>query len=69
MDPSNERKTILRGASTEDGSSDAFNIDNRLMHQVNWGSVEHNLMLGIDFQMISIDGKDFANDPIVANGN
>ncbi|MBT0044883.1 TonB-dependent siderophore receptor [Vibrio alginolyticus] len=79
LDPSNERKTILRGASTEDGSSDAFNIDNRLMHQVNWGSVEHNLMLGIDFQMISIDGKDFqmisidgkdfANDPIVANGN
>ena len=39
LDPSNERKTILRGASTEDGSSDAFNIDNRLMHQVNWGSV------------------------------
>ncbi len=69
LDPSNERKTILRGASTEDGSSDAFNIDNRLMHQVNWGSVEHNLMLGIDFQMISIDGKDFANDPIVANGS
>ncbi|MFH4680117.1 TonB-dependent siderophore receptor [Vibrio diabolicus] len=69
LDPSNERKTILRGASTEDGSSDAFNIDNRLMHQVNWGSVEHNLMLGLDFQMISIDGKDFANDPIVADGN
>lgn len=69
LDPLNERKSILRAASTEEGSSDAFNIDNRLMHNMQWGSVEHNLMVGIDYQMVSIDGKDFASDPLVADGN
>ncbi|WP_104036952.1 TonB-dependent siderophore receptor [Vibrio jasicida] len=69
LDPLNERKSILRAATTEDGSSDAFNIDNRLIHNMKWGSVEHNLMVGIDYQMVSIDGKDFASDPLVADGD
>ncbi|KIP68212.1 ligand-gated channel protein [Vibrio harveyi] len=69
LDPLNERKSILRAATTEEGSSDAFNIDNRLIHNMKWGSVEHNLMVGIDYQMVSIDGKDFASDPLVADGD
>lgn len=69
LDPLNERKSILRAATIEEGSSDAFNIDNRLIHNMKWGSVEHNLMVGIDYQMVSIDGKDFASDPLVADGD
>ncbi|WP_435249358.1 TonB-dependent siderophore receptor [Vibrio sp. nBUS_14] len=60
---------ILRGASTEEGTSDAFNIDNRVVHTFKTGVVEHTLLAGIDYQSIDIDSKDYASDPIVADGN
>ncbi|MCG9544022.1 TonB-dependent receptor [Vibrio sp. Isolate33] len=60
---------ILRGASTEEGTSDAFNIDNRVVHTFKTGVVEHTLLAGIDYQNIDIDSKDYAADPFVADGN
>ncbi|PQJ60574.1 ligand-gated channel protein [Vibrio chagasii] len=60
---------ILRGASTEEGTSDAFNIDNRVVHTFKTGVVEHTLLAGIDYQSIDIDSKDYAADPFVADGN
>ncbi len=60
---------ILRGASTEEGTSDAFNIDNRVVHTFKTGVVEHTLLAGIDYQNIDIDSKDYAADPLVADGN
>ncbi|MEZ9157302.1 TonB-dependent siderophore receptor [Vibrio lentus] len=60
---------ILRGASTEEGTSDAFNIDNRVVHTFKTGIVEHTLLAGIDYQNIDIDSKDYAADPFVADGN
>ncbi|EGU42810.1 TonB-dependent siderophore receptor [Vibrio splendidus] len=60
---------ILRGASTEEGTSDAFNIDNRVVHTFKTGVVEHTLLAGIDYQSIDIDSKDYTADPFVADGN
>lgn len=69
LDPTGQRSTILRGASTEEGTSDAFNIDNRIVHNVQTGVIEHTLLAGIDYQSIDIDSKDYASDPLVADGN
>ena len=69
LDPLGERKTILRQASTEDGQSDAFNVDNRLVFEFRTGSVEHTLLTGVDYQAIDIDSQDYAFDPLVADGN
>ncbi|MBW3694981.1 TonB-dependent siderophore receptor [Vibrio sp. T187] len=66
-DPNNT--SIVRGASTEEGTSDAFNIDNRVVHNFKTGVVEHTLLTGFDYQSIDIDSKDFASDPLVADGN
>lgn len=66
-DPTDSK--ILRGASTEEGTSDAFNIDNRVVHTFKTGVVEHTLLAGIDYQSIDIDSKDYAADPFVADGN
>lgn len=66
-DPTDSK--ILRGASTEEGTSDAFNIDNRVIHTFKTGVVEHTLLAGIDYQNIDIDSKDYAADPFVADGN
>lgn len=66
-DPTNSK--VLRGASTEEGTSDAFNIDNRVVHTFKTGVVEHTLLAGIDYQSIDIDSKDYASDPFVADGN
>ncbi|MDH5911802.1 TonB-dependent receptor [Vibrio splendidus] len=63
------RSSIIRQASTEEGTSDAFNIDNRLIHKFTTGSVEHTLLTGIDYQSIDIDSKDYAADPIIGDGN
>jgi len=69
LDPLGERKTILRQASTEDGQSDAFNVDNRLVFEFRTGSVEHTLLTGVDYQTIDIDSQDYVFDPLVADGN
>ncbi|MFZ3408487.1 TonB-dependent siderophore receptor [Vibrio chagasii] len=66
-DPTDSK--ILRGASTEEGTSDAFNIDNRVVHSFKTSVVEHTLLAGIDYQSIDIDSKDYAADPFVADGN
>ncbi|MCF7505107.1 TonB-dependent receptor [Vibrio sp. L3-7] len=63
------RSSIIRQASTEEGTSDAFNIDNRLIHSFTTGSIEHTLLTGIDYQSIDIDSKDYAADPIIGDGN
>lgn len=69
LDPLGERKTILRQASTEDGQSDALNVDNRLVFEFRTGAVEHTLLTGVDYQAIDIDSQDYAFDPLVADGN
>lgn len=69
LDPTKKRQTILRGASTEKGHSDAFNIDNRILYSFSTGVVNHTLLAGLDYQQININSKDFAADPLVADGN
>ncbi|WP_261883155.1 TonB-dependent siderophore receptor [Vibrio pelagius] len=69
LDPTGSRQTVLRQASTEEGHSDAFNIDNRLVFNFKTGDIEHILLTGVDYQMIDIDSNDYAADPIVADGN
>lgn len=69
LDPANEQKTVLRRASVEQGTSDAFNIDNRFVYKFNTSTVEHTLLFGLDYQQIEIESKAFAKAPTVANGN
>ncbi len=69
LDPQPSRSSIIRKASTEEGTSDAFNIDNRLIHKFKTGAIEHTLLSGIDYQRIDIQSKDYAVDPIVGDGN
>ncbi|MDC5855574.1 TonB-dependent siderophore receptor [Vibrio europaeus] len=69
LDPTGSRETIIRGVTTDEGHSDAFNVDNRLVYDFKTGSIEHQLLMGIDYQKIDIESKDFAGDPFVADGN
>lgn len=69
LDPTGARDTVMRGASTEQGTSDAFNIDNRLVYTFKTGAIEHTLLTGLDYQQIEIDSNDYASDPLVADGN
>ncbi|NVK72795.1 MAG: TonB-dependent siderophore receptor [Oceanospirillaceae bacterium] len=69
LDPTNSRSDIVRSASTADGDSDAFNIDNRFIYTFNSGKTKHTLLAGIDYQSIDINNKDYASDPVVADGN
>lgn len=66
---SSTRDSILRGATTADGDSDAFNIDNRFIYKFDAGSTKHTLLTGIDYQSIDITNKDYSRDPIIADGN
>ncbi|MCC4820630.1 TonB-dependent receptor, partial [Vibrio lentus] len=52
---------------TEEGTSDAFNVDNRIIHNFETGIVEHTLLAGIDFQNIDIDSKDYPTDGVAYN--
>lgn len=63
------RTSIIRQASTEEGTSNAFNIDNRVVHNFNTGAVEHTLLAGLDYQSIDIESKDYAADPIIGDAN
>lgn len=65
LDPT--KTSILRGATTEEGTSDAFNVDNRIIHNFETGIVEHTLLAGIDFQNIDIDSKDYPTDGVAYN--
>ncbi|MDN3609929.1 TonB-dependent siderophore receptor [Vibrio ostreicida] len=69
LDPTSARDTIVRGATTEQGHSDAFNIDNRLIYTFETGAFQHTLLTGLDYQRIKIEGQDYASDPLVADGN
>ncbi|GGN18226.1 MULTISPECIES: TonB-dependent siderophore receptor [Marinomonas] len=71
---STTRDSIIRGATTADGDSDAFNIDNRFIYKFNTGNTKHTLLTGIDYQSIDINNKDYPSfnrliDPIVANSS
>ncbi|NLU98100.1 TonB-dependent siderophore receptor [Marinomonas sp. UCMA 3892] len=69
LDPTGSRSDIIRAATTADGDSDAFNIDNRFIYTFNSGSTKHTLLAGIDYQSIDVNNKDYAADPIIADGN
>nr|WP_086939678.1 TonB-dependent siderophore receptor [Thaumasiovibrio occultus] len=69
LDPTGQRQTVLRGVSTEEGDSTAFNIDNRLVLTFDTGSVGHTFLAGIDYQQIDITSRDYAADPLVADGD
>lgn len=62
--PSN-RTEVVRYISTEDGHADSLNADNRFIFKWDLNGMEHTLLAGIDYQMLKIDGKDYAADPIV----
>lgn len=69
LDPTNARRDILRGVSTEDGDADQWTADNRLIRTWNYNGVDHTLLLGLDYQSLDIRGKDYPQDPIAADGN
>lgn len=62
------RTEVVRYISTEDGHADSFNADNRLTHKWEFNGMEHTLLAGADYQLLKIDGKDYAADPIVGDG-
>lgn len=59
------RSEVVRYASTEDGHADSFNVDNRFTHKWEINGMEHTLLAGVDYQLLNIDGKDYAADPVV----
>ncbi|MBJ7555005.1 TonB-dependent siderophore receptor [Marinomonas spartinae] len=69
LDPTGARSDIVRGVSTADGHSNAFNIDNRFIYKFNTGGAKHTLLTGVDYQSLDINNKDYASDPIAADGN
>lgn len=69
LDPAGARRTIVRQVSTSRGNSDSFNADNRFNYVFKQGKFEHNILAGFDFQFLDIDDRDFAADPILADGN
>lgn len=69
LDPTGARSNIVRAVSTADGASDALNIDNRFIYKFNTGAAKHTLLAGVDYQSIDINNKDYASDPIAADGN
>ncbi|MGJ3255820.1 MAG: TonB-dependent siderophore receptor [Alcanivorax sp.] len=69
LDPAGERRDIYRGVSTEDGEADTWTVDNRLIHKWSFNNIDHTLLVGVDYQDLSIEGKDYASDPILADGN
>ena len=48
-------RTLLRRAYLTDETANALTIDNQLAGQFNMGSVEHNVLIGIDYQDLSSD--------------
>ncbi|USD67615.1 TonB-dependent receptor [Vibrio sp. SCSIO 43136] len=69
LDPTNSRETIIRNVTTEQGRSEAFNVDNRLVYAFNAGATSHTLLAGVDYQQVDIESQDYAVDPLVADGN
>lgn len=69
LDPLAQRNDILRGATVENGSSDALNIDNRLTYQVTTQNTEQTWLLGLDYQSLNISNRNYARTPLVADGN
>lgn len=61
------RTEVVRFISTEDGHADSFNADNRLTHKWEFNGMEHTLLAGADYQLLKIDGKDYAADPVVGD--
>lgn len=57
---SSTRDSILRGATVENGESDAFNIDNRFIYKFDAGSTKHTLLTGIDYQSIDITNQSYS---------
>ena len=48
-------RTLLRRAYLTDETASALTIDNQFNGQFNWGAVEHNVLIGIDYQDLSSD--------------
>tara|TARA_Y100001934_G_scaffold279004_1_gene381665 strand:+ start:2372 stop:4624 length:2253 start_codon:yes stop_codon:yes gene_type:complete len=61
------RTEVVRFISTEDGHADSFNVDNRLIHKWDFNGMKHTLLAGVDYQLLKIDGKDYAADPVVGD--
>ncbi|MED5389127.1 MAG: TonB-dependent siderophore receptor [Pseudomonadota bacterium] len=61
------RTEVVRFISTEDGHADSVNADNRLTHKWEFNGMEHTLLAGADYQLLKIDGKDYAADPVVGD--
>ena len=59
------RTEVVRYISTEDGHADSFNADNRFVYNWDFNGMEHTLLAGLDYQLLEIDGKDYAADPVV----
>ncbi len=59
------RTEVVRYISTEEGHADSLNADNRFIYNWDFNGMEHTLLAGLDYQLLKIDGKDYANDPVV----
>ncbi|WP_133490261.1 TonB-dependent siderophore receptor [Alcanivorax sp. 24] len=55
---------VLRGLSDEEGKADGFNVDNRLIHKWSFNDIDHTLLVGLDYQSLSINGKTYG-DPVM----
>lgn len=64
---SSTRDSILRGATVENGESDAFNIDNRFIYKFDAGSTKHTLLTGIDYQSIDITNQSYSGTILAAD--
>ena len=59
------RTEVVRYISKEEGHADSLNADNRFIYNLYFNGMEHTLLAGLDYQLLKIDGKDYANDPVV----
>ncbi|CUR44694.1 Ferric hydroxamate outer membrane receptor FhuA [Alloalcanivorax xenomutans] len=59
--PNSGDSQLLRGLSDEEGDADGINVDNRLIHKWSFNGIDHTLLLGLDYQSLSIDGKSYGN--------
>lgn len=62
-DPS--RRLLMRGLSNADGQSESISVDNRLLYKWEGNRLKSTLLMGLDYQKLDIDDKDYASDPLV----
>ncbi|MCK2041595.1 TonB-dependent siderophore receptor [Chromohalobacter sp. TMW 2.2308] len=57
-----DERTATRGHLQRDGDIDSFTIDNRMMGKWYTERTENTLLLGVDYQNLSLDGKEYDSE-------